>query len=129
MQYVNKHDCGEAETLPLRFPCASLARPLRGPPNPRMYGVLTAITPGCVASAAGGAPEPAKVGGFQRFSALFFSRREPRGRQEGGFEPERRSQTLRFQGRRLSGDITRYLDPGGGHVRFEAGASAPTGLQ
>ena len=29
---------GEAKTLPLH-----------GPPNPRMYGVLTAITPGCVA--------------------------------------------------------------------------------
>src|SRR5262249_1077184 len=91
--------------------------PLHRLPNPRMYGVLTAITPGCVAFSL---PVQRRNGLFWTIPAFFRpsqSQREPRGRKEGRFLSPGgvRSQALTPQGTVLTGD-TAITGPGGVHL-------------
>ena len=65
--------------------------PLHPGPNPRMYGVLTANTPGCVAFSLPVQRRNLRIRRNLRLSRSLPSQRRARLTRSGGFEPERRS--------------------------------------
>jgi hypothetical protein len=75
--------------------------PLHGAPNPRMYRVLTANTPGCVAFSCPVQRWNLKISGVPAFSVPpLRAKRDSRGRRERvGSKPERRPVPGTFQGR------------------------------
>ena len=69
---------------------ASEMLPLHGAPNPRMYGVLTANTPGCVAFSLPVQRRNLRSRRDLRLSRSLHGQRRARPKWSGGFEPERR---------------------------------------
>ena len=70
--------------------CAFVALPLHAGPNPRMYEVLTANTPGCVAFSLPVQRRKLRMLGFPASFRSLRSQRSARLTWSGGFEPERR---------------------------------------
>jgi len=74
----------------LRLQDGSLGRPLHETAIPRMYGRLTANTPGCVAFSLPCGAGAFDLRRFLRFSSLSRSQRSARPARRDGLEPERR---------------------------------------
>ena len=106
--------------------------PLHGAANPRMYEVLTANTPGCVAFSLPVQRRNLRSRRDLRLSRSLHSQRRARLTRSGGFEPERRPVpgTFLLQGRfetrqnRLSGPKTVRYAMAGEALRRRAGPSA-----
>ena len=91
--------------------CAFLALPLHAAPNPRMYEVLTANTPGCVAFSLPVQRWSLPSRRNLRLSRSLHSQRRARLIRSGGFEPERRPVPGTFSRDGLRHGKTDYSDP------------------
>ena len=107
--------------------------PLHGAPNPRMYRVLTANTPGCVAFSCPVQRWNLKISGVPAFSVPpLRAKRDSRGRRERvGSKPERRPvpqvlvEYLICSRDGLRHGRTDYPDPKRSDMRWPASANAP----
>ena len=89
----------------------SLALPLHPAPNPRMYKVLTANTPGCVAFSLPVQRRNLRSRRNLRLSRSLHSLRRARLTRSDGFEPERRPVPGTFSRDGLRRGKTDYPDP------------------
>ena len=103
----------------------SLALPLHAAPNPRMYEVLTANTPGCVAFSLPVQRRNLRSRRNLRLSRSLHSQRRARLTRSDGFEPERRPVPGTFSRDGLRRGKTDYPDPKRSDMRWPASASAP----